>query len=59
MKCCVCTQDIDVEEDVKGKIVWDQGHSPDPVRDEGRCCTWCNNNLVVPLRIRMMQLKAW
>ena len=48
MKCCICGQPIQDP----------FGHNPWPVRDyssagesENRCCSDCNNTLVVPFRI--------
>ena len=43
------------------------GNNPYPIREEpekeedfetGMCCDWCNINLVIPLRSRMVSLKA-
>ena len=31
---------------------WD--HSPDPISKEGRCCTNCNYDVVVPKRLELM-----
>ena len=33
-----------------GKEIWIKGHNALPVKD-GRCCSDCNNKIVVPLRI--------
>ena len=27
------------------------GHNPSPVKDEGRCCTFCNTHIVIPARM--------
>lgn len=32
------------------------GHNARPLGD-GRCCDWCNGNLVIPVRIRIIGLK--
>lgn len=50
MKCCICGRTIDDDR---------QGHNPYPVRPqsfpgekENRCCTFCNQRIVIPSRIR-------
>ena len=49
--CCICGNNIDamVNPDT-GKEIWIKGHNALPVKD-GRCCSDCNNKIVVPLRI--------
>ena len=49
--CCICGKKIDamVSPDT-GKEIWTKGHNALPVKD-GRCCSDCNNKIVVPLRI--------
>ena len=49
--CCICGEKIDamVSPDT-GKEIWIKGHNALPVKD-GRCCSDCNNKIVVPLRI--------
>ena len=49
--CCICDEKIDamVNPDT-GKEIWTKGHNALPVKD-GRCCSDCNNKIVVPLRI--------
>ena len=49
--CCICDEKIDamVSPDT-GKEIWIKGHNALPVKD-GRCCSDCNNKIVVPLRI--------
>ena len=46
MKCCICGKEI---EDAFG---WKEGHNPWPAKEEGRCCTKCNDLIVVPLRMK-------
>ena len=46
MKCSICAGDVDVQ--IGG---WDQGHNAYPIND-GRCCSHCNDTIVVPRRIR-------
>lgn len=41
MKCCIC-----------GKTIEDKwGNNPYPVKNEGRCCSECNWNVVIPARL--------
>ena len=44
MKCSICENDIDVIEE------WHRGHNAEPVND-GRCCTECNWDVVIPVRM--------
>jgi hypothetical protein len=48
--CSICGGVIDVDP-ISG---WDEGHNAAPVND-GRCCTKCNNTIVIPRRILDMQ----
>lgn len=41
MKCCICGKTIDDK--------W--GNNPYPVKEEGRCCSECNWNVVIPARL--------
>ena len=54
MKCCICSGTIDKQYTPEGKIFWDGGHNPDPVKPEGRCCTHCNECVVIPARMASM-----
>lgn len=53
IRCCICS-----------KIIWSvESNNPWPVREyssigstENRCCHSCNNNIVTPMRIVMMNL---
>lgn len=42
-ECVLCNAEIE------GK-----GHNPWPIREhgDGKCCDWCNSNLVAPLRVQ-------
>jgi hypothetical protein len=51
MKCCICENEIDIQYAPNGEVAWTQGHNPEPVKDEGRCCSACNWGVVVPQRI--------
>lgn len=54
MHCCICGKPIDVQYDLDGKMIWDKGHNALPVKD-GRCCSECNINKVVPERLRQYE----
>jgi hypothetical protein len=45
-KCIICGDRIDVQP-MSG---WADGHNAEPVR-KGRCCTMCNDLVVIPFRI--------
>ena len=51
MKCSICSKQI--KSDSNG---WDKGHNAQPIND-GRCCTKCNNEIVIPYRISLMMRK--
>ena len=46
MKCCLCKSSIEEE-----SHAWKGGHNPYPIKEKGRCCGICNNELVVPTRL--------
>ena len=50
MKCVICNSEIEETE-----YGWKHGHNAEPVKD-GRCCSRCNWELVIPTRI-MMEMK--
>ena len=52
-KCCICTEKIDPQKDENGKVFWKGGHNAFPLKD-GRCCTKCNKEKVIPARIDAM-----
>lgn len=43
MICCIC-----------GKEIKGLGNNPRPVKDSGRCCDFCNENMVIPKRIETL-----
>jgi len=51
MKCSICKEEIDKQYH-NGEMFWDKGHNAQPIND-GRCCTKCNNEVVIPTRIGM------
>jgi len=48
MKCSICTSKIDVQ--ANG---FEGGHNAFPISN-GRCCTRCNDNEVMPIRIAII-----
>ena len=48
MKCSICTSKIDIQ--ANG---FEGGHNAFPLSN-GRCCTRCNDNEVVPMRIAII-----
>tara|TARA_R100001443_G_scaffold24201_4_gene36413 strand:- start:1167 stop:1343 length:177 start_codon:yes stop_codon:yes gene_type:complete len=53
MKCSICKNDIEEQKTDGGEIIWDQGHNARPVKN-GRCCSDCNVNVVIPARLYTM-----
>ena len=51
LNCSICKEKID-EQIIKNtnKVYWTEGHNAEPIND-GRCCTECNNNVVIPFRV--------
>lgn len=51
MKCSICSGPIDDHlHPETNEVYWTQGHNAQPIND-GRCCSDCNKNVVVPRRI--------
>ena len=46
MHCSICGDTIKPEESG-----WDKGHNAEPA-NSGRCCTICNDVVVLPLRLK-------
>ena len=42
--CSICQSNVDAQG------TWLRGHNAEPIND-GRCCTHCNNTVVIPARI--------
>ena len=40
-KCCICRRES-----------YEYGHNPYPVKEEGKCCSFCNENTVIPARLK-------
>ena len=57
MICCICENEFDeYEETIIGqmKVRNKGGHNPSPVKEEGRCCTKCNFEIVIPARLELI-----
>jgi hypothetical protein len=48
--CSICGGPIDVHPGSN----WTRGHNAQPIND-GRCCTECNSDMVIPARIAILQ----
>ena len=48
--CSICDGPIEPRRRPDGEIYWEHGHNAWPIND-GRCCTSCNDTVVVPRRI--------
>ena len=58
MKCIICGKQIEKKlHPVTGEVYWDTGNNAEPV-NSGRCCDGCNDTVVIPRRIRDMQLRT-
>ena len=59
MKCCLCEGEIESQLTLKGEVFWDKGHNPHPIRagSDQRCCTDCNDNKVLPIRLILFHLR--
>ena len=42
-RCCICGEKFEG---------W--GNNPWPVKEDGRCCDYCNDAVVIPARIMML-----
>ena len=57
MICCICKNEFDqFEETTIGQMTVRNkgGHNPSPVKEEGRCCTKCNFEIVIPARLELI-----
>ena len=48
--CSICNGPIDDHVDENGVVYWTGGHNAEPIND-GRCCTKCNDTVVLHARI--------
>jgi hypothetical protein len=44
-RCCICGKRLRKRE----------GNNPRPVKEDGICCRDCNNDVVIPARIKALQ----
>jgi len=52
MQCSICSGSIDEHRHPEtGEVYWTEGHNAEPVND-GRCCTSCNENVVMRARLQ-------
>ena len=51
MLCSICFEEIPVN---KG---WEHGNNAEPV-NMGRCCNRCDNEIVIPARLRLMSVSS-
>jgi hypothetical protein len=50
--CCICGKQVEEKTDPEtGRMFWNQGNDPSPVRNEGRCCDTCNETIVLTTRL--------
>jgi hypothetical protein len=57
MKCIICRGDIEPLVNAEGVIYWTEGHNAEPI-SKGRCCSRCNEDIVIPARITDMQMSV-
>ena len=51
LKCSICHEKIDEHVNPStNKVYWTEGHNAQPINN-GRCCTICNDTIVVPVRL--------
>ena len=50
-KCVLCLGPIEHQKTPAGEVFWTEGHNAWPVK-EGQCCGICNDNVVLPRRLR-------
>ena len=46
-KCCLCGETI------QPKGTWKDGNNAEPIKS-GRCCDFCNETKVIPIRLQAM-----
>jgi len=51
LKCSICHEKIDGHiNPFTNEVYWTKGHNAQPINN-GRCCTICNDTIVVPVRL--------
>ena len=48
--CVICGSKIPPHMTDEGVVYWEGGHNAEPV-NQGRCCTNCNDTVVIPARL--------
>jgi len=56
-KCVICFGNIEHEKTPAGEVFWTEGNNAWPVV-EGQCCQICNDNVVLPRRLKDAGLSA-
>ena len=56
-KCVICFGSIEHEKTPAGEVFWTEGNNAWPVV-EGQCCQICNDNVVLPRRLRDAGISA-
>lgn len=46
--CVICEKEISPI--IQGEFRWEDGHNAEPIK-RGRCCTYCNDTVVIPTRL--------
>ena len=49
LTCSICQLDVDHHRKADGTVYWTDGHNAQPINN-GRCCTRCNEAVVIPAR---------
>jgi len=54
LQCSICEEGIEHQTlSDSDEVYWTLGNNAWPIND-GRCCQWCDVNVVIPVRLRMM-----
>lgn len=54
LQCSICNGDVEHQTmPDSNEVFWTLGNNAWPI-NEGRCCQWCDNNVVIPVRLKMM-----
>ena len=56
MKCSICYGEVEIKRLPNVEIFWDKGENAAPY--EGRCCSKCNDLIVIPTRMGMINPEA-
>ena len=54
LQCSICKGDIEHKTlPDSNEVYWTSGNNAWPI-NSGRCCQWCDNQVVIPVRLKMM-----